>query len=249
VTMHSALYEGTIRHRRFAVREREFRHRLALVYVDLDELPALFGGRLVARRPGIVRVRRADYLGDPAVPLAPAVRALVARRTGADPGGPVRMLTQPRTFGRCFNPVSFYYCFAPGGERLEAVVAEVTNTPWGERHAYVLGVRSEDGGVRERVDKVFHVSPFMAMDHEYELCLTPPGRHLGVEIVSRKDGEVHFDATLQLDRAPLDAPGLRRVLRRQPAPTLAVVTRIYANAVRLKLKGAPYFGHPREARR
>ena len=146
-------------------------------------------------------------------------------------------------------PVSFYYCFDHAGEELQAVVAEVTNTPWGERHAYVLAVRSEDGGVRERVDKVFHVSPFMAMDHEYELCLTPPGRHLGVEIVSRRDGEVHFDATLQLDRAPLDAPGLRRVLRRQPAPTLAVVTRIYANAVRLKLKGAPYFGHPREAPR
>ena len=98
----------------------------------------------------------------------------------------------------------------------------MTNTPWGERHAYVLGVRGADGGVHERVDKVFHVSPFMAMDHEYELSLTPPGRHLGVEIVSRRDGEVHFDASLQLDRAPLDAPGLRRVLRRQPAPTLAV---------------------------
>ena len=129
----SALYEGTIRHRRFAVREQAFRHRLALVYVDLDELPALLGGRLVARRPGLVRVRRADYHGDPSVPLADAVRDLVARRTGADPAGPVRLLTQPRTLGHCFNPVSFYYCFAPGGEALEAIVAEVTNTPWGER--------------------------------------------------------------------------------------------------------------------
>jgi DUF1365 family protein len=145
--------------------------------------------------------------------------------------------------------VSFYYCFDRAGEGLDAVVAEVTNTPWGERHAYVLGVRTADGAVHERVDKVFHVSPFMAMDHEYELCLSPPGRRLSVEIVSRKDGEVHFDASLQLERGPLDAPGLRRVLRRQPAPTLAVVARIYANAVRLKLKGAPYFGHPREAPR
>ena len=113
----------------------------------------------------------------------------------------MRLLTNLRCLGHLFNPVSFYYCFDRAGEGLQAVVAEVTNTPWGERHAYVLGVRSEDGGVRERVDKVFHVSPFMAMDHEYELCLTPPGRHLGVEIVSRKDGEVHFDASLQLERA------------------------------------------------
>jgi DUF1365 family protein len=245
----SALYEGRIRHRRFAVRNREFSHRIAMAYVDLDELPGLLGGRLVRSRPGLLRFRRRDYFGDPAVPLSDAVRALVAERSGRAPEGPIRMLTHLRTLGHCFNPVSFYYCFAADGETLEAVVAEVTNTPWGERHAYVLGVRSEEGGVHERVDKVFHVSPFMAMDHEYELCLTPPGPHLGVEIVSRRDGEVHFDASLQLDRAPLDAPGLRRVLRRQPAPTLAVVARIYANAVRLKLKGAPYFGHPREAPR
>jgi DUF1365 family protein len=199
--------------------------------------------------PALVRFRRADYLGDPDIPLADAIRALVAERTGTRPAGPVALLTNLRCLGHLFNPVSFYYFFDRSGQGLEAVVAEVTNTPWDECHAYVLGVRSEGGGVRERVDKVFHVSPFMAMDHEYELCLTPPGRHLGVEIVSRRDGEVHFDASLQLDRAPLDAPGLRHVLRRQPAPTLAVVARIYANAVRLKLKGAPYFGHPREAPR
>ena len=79
---HSAIYEGAIRHRRFAVRPREFRHRIAMAYVDLDELPRLLGGRLVAERPGLVRFRRRDYLGDPAVPLDAAVRALVAERTG-----------------------------------------------------------------------------------------------------------------------------------------------------------------------
>ena len=78
----------------------------------------------------------------------------------------MRLLTNLRCLGHLFNPVSFYYCFDRAGEELEAVVAEVTNTPWGERHAYVLGVRGTDGGVRERVDKVFHVSPFMAMDHD-----------------------------------------------------------------------------------
>ncbi|MEA2323929.1 MAG: uncharacterized protein QOD81_3779, partial [Solirubrobacteraceae bacterium] len=133
--MHSALYEGTVRHRRFAVRHSEFRHRLALAYVDLDELPDLLGGRLASPRPGIVRFRRADYLGDPATPLGDAVRGLVAERTGRDPGGPVRLLTQLRTLGHCFNPVSFYYCF-DGEDRMQAMVAEVTNTPWGERHAY-----------------------------------------------------------------------------------------------------------------
>ena len=95
-----------------------------------------------------MRFRRSDYLGDPAVPLADAVRALVAERLGSAPQGPIRLLTHLRTFGHCFNPVSFYYCFAADGERLEAIVAEVTNTPWGERHAYVLPRGDADAASR-----------------------------------------------------------------------------------------------------
>ena len=102
----SAIYEGTIRHRRFAVRTHEFRYRIAMAYVDLDELPTLLGGR-----PGLVRFRRSDYLGDPATPLDQAVRALVRARLGSAPQGPIRLLTHLRTFGHCFNPVSFYFCF------------------------------------------------------------------------------------------------------------------------------------------
>ena len=109
----SAIYEGTIRHRRFAVRSHEFSHRMALAYLDLDELDGLLGGRLVADRPGLVRFRRADYLGDPSVGLADAVRAAGGAPDGQAPTGPIRLLTQLRTFGHCFNPVSFYYCFTP----------------------------------------------------------------------------------------------------------------------------------------
>jgi uncharacterized protein len=244
----SALYEGTIRHRRFAVRGNEFRHRLALLYVDLDELPALLGGRLVASRPGLVRVRRADYLGDPAVPLAEAVRALVARRTGADPGGPVRLLTQPRTLGHCFNPVSFYYCFGPDEERLEAVVAEVTNTPWGERHAYVLPRGGDDGPVLTGgADKALHVSPFMAMDQRYTWRATRPGPTLSVHIESSEHGAPAFDATLALRRRPLTARTLARVTARYPAATLRVLALIYAHAAELWLRRVPV--HPNPASR
>jgi uncharacterized protein len=134
----SAIYEGTVRHRRFAVRRHELNHRLALAYIDLDELPDLLGGRLLASRPGLVRFRRRDYLGDPSQPLADAVRDTVDAQTGTRPGGPIRLLTQLRTCGHCFNPVSFYYCFDRAGETVQSVLAEVTNTPWGERYAYVL---------------------------------------------------------------------------------------------------------------
>jgi DUF1365 family protein len=227
---HSAVYEGHIRHRRFAVRNHEFRYRIAMAYIDLDELPELLDGRLTNPRPGLVRFRRSDYLGDPEVPLQEAVRDLVEGETGVRPTGPIRVLTHLRTFGHCFNPVSFYYCF---GEQLEAVVAEVTNTPWGERHAYVLPGNGD-------MDKALHVSPFMPMGQRYTCRAPAPGETLSVHIESREDGRLAFDATLGLKRTPLTA----RALLRPIAPTLRMLALIYGHALALKLKGVPVQPHP-----
>ncbi len=240
----SAIYEGTIRHRRFAVRAHEFRHRLALLYLDLDELDGLLGGRLVAGRPGLVRFRRGDYLGDPGVGLAAAVRTLVARRTGERPMGPIRLLTQLRTFGHCFNPVSFYYCFTCD-EQLDAVVAEVTSTPWGERHAYVLGRTSEGQVLGASLPKALHVSPFMGMRQRYEWRVAAPGPTLSVHIESIERERRAFDATLALRRAPLTRSGLARVTARYPAATLRVLALIYGHALALKLKGVPVHQRPK----
>ena len=243
--MHSAIYEGTIRHRRFAVRPTEFRHRVAMAYVDLDELPRLLGGRLVARRPGLVRFRRDDYLGDPRRPLADAVRALVAQHTGSAPAGPVRLLTHLRTFGHCFNPVSFYYCF-DADERVEAIVAEVTNTPWGERHAYVLPRAGEEGRVLDGgFDKALHVSPFMAMDQRYEWRATAPAETLSVHISTHEHGRRAFDATLGLRRSPFTRRSLALITARYPAATLRVLALIYGHGVALKLRGVSIHPHPR----
>jgi DUF1365 family protein len=234
----SAIYEGTIRHRRFAVRKHEFRYRIAMAYLDLDELPTLLGGRLTRNRPGLVRFRRADYLGDPATPLHEAVRAVVHQHLGKRPQGPIRLLTHLRTFGHCFNPVSFYYCFAPDGEQLEAIVAEVTNTPWGERHAYVL--KAGDPVPRGGFDKALHVSPFMPMEQRYTWRAPAPGETLSVQIESAQDHQKAFDATLGLKRRPLT----RRSLARHPAATLRMLALIYGHAVALKLKGVPVQPHP-----
>jgi DUF1365 family protein len=234
----SAIYEGTIRHRRFAVREHAFRYRIAMAYLDLDELPTLLDGRLTKKRPGLIRFRRADYLGDPTTPLDTAVRTLVANRLGAAPQGPIRLLTHLRTFGHCFNPVSFYYCFAPDGEQLEAIVAEVTNTPWGERHAYVL--KAGDPIPRGGFDKALHVSPFMPMDQRYTWRAPAPGPTLSVQIESTQHDDKAFDATLALKRRPLTS----RSLARHPGATLRMLALIYGHAVALKLKGVPVQPHP-----
>jgi DUF1365 family protein len=238
----SAIYEGTIRHRRFGARPHELLHRLALMYIDLGELDDLLGGRLVAGRPGLVRFRRADYLGDPSIGLAHAVRTLVERRTDRMPAGPIRLLTHMRTFGHCFNPVSFYYCFN-AQERLDAVVAEVTSTPWGERHAYVLGRTGEGPTLTAGFAKALHVSPFMAMEQRYTMRVSSPGQTLVVNIESHELGALAFDATLALRRAPLSSRGLARITARYPAATLRVLALIYGHALALKLKGVPL--HPR----
>ena len=232
----SAVYTGHVRHRRFAVRNHAFRYRLTMAYIDLDELPALMNGRLVRSWPGIVRFRRRDYLGDPATPLADAVRDTVRQRLGRAPAGPIRLLTHLRTLGHCFNPVSFYYCFARDGQTLEAIVAEVTNTPWGERHQYVLeaGERTVNAG---DFDKALHVSPFMPMGQRYTLRAPAPGTTLSVHIESAQDGRRAFDATLRLTRRPVTARALMQ-------PTLRMLALIYAHAIALKLKGVPVQPHP-----
>jgi uncharacterized protein len=251
----SCLYEGTVRHRRRGPVPSEFRHRLFMVYLDLDELPALFDGHLTwsARRPAPAWFRRADYLGDPHVPLKDAVQTLVEARTGSRPEGPVRVLTHLRYLGHCFNPVSFYYCFDTSGEHVRAVVAEVTNTPWGERHAYVMSVaEAPDRGsatvMRERLAKQLHVSPLMAMDLSYDWRLTVPAERLLVHIEAHaRQGASVFDATLSLERREIDAASLRRALLRHPLMTLRVQASIYVHALRLRLRGARYFPHPKRA--
>jgi hypothetical protein len=228
------------------VRRNDFRHRLALLYVDLDELPELLSGRLLRRRPGVVRVRRRDYLGDPTIDLAEAVRREVQRQTGARPAGPVRLLSQPRTLGHSFNPVSFYYCFDPAGVRVEYVLAEVTNTPWGERHAYVLSAGdAADEPLSGDSPKALHVSPFMGMGQSYSWRVSAPSRRLEVHIESYEDGERAFDATLALRRRELNRASLARVCARYPLGTLRVLALIYGHALALRLRGVRVHPHPR----
>jgi hypothetical protein len=244
----SCLYDGRIRHRR-AEPSRAFSHRIAFAYLDLDELPRLLGGRLLRAAPGTLRFRRRDYLGPPSVPLAEAVRDLVEERTGRRPLGPVRLLTQLRSFGVCFNPVSFYYCLDGSGEGIQAVVAEVTNTPWGERHAYVI----ESGGSDPEVlsgefSKALHVSPFMGMDHRYLARVSRPDETLAVHIASSRGGRTVFDATLALTRRPLTRASAAWMTARYPVACARVLVLIYAHALGLALARAPIHPHPRGVR-
>jgi hypothetical protein len=247
--MNSALYEGWVRHRRPGPTPHAFRYPLTLLWLDLGELDRVFAGRWLwsVERPNLAAFHRRDYLGDPALPLDEALRREVAGQTGRRPEGPIRLLTHPRYFGYVFNPLTLYYCYAPDGETLEAVVAEVTNTPWKERHAYVLAMADNRGSPDKpsfRTPKAFHVSPFLPMDLDYAWRLTRPGERLLVHLEDLQDGRKVFDATLSLQRRALTGDNLARALLRFPFMTGQVVFGIYWQALRLWLKGTPVHDHP-----
>jgi DUF1365 family protein len=245
------VYEGIVRHRRFTPNAHAFRYKLAQLFLDLDEIDRAFDGRWLwsHNRRNLAEFRRGDYFGTSDKPLSDSVRDAVEQQTGRRPRGPIKLLTHLRYAGYSFNPVSFYYCYNENA--LECIVAEITNTPWRERHAYVLPVRTATQlkhSLHWQFSREFHVSPFMAMDRQYEWTFTEPAEHLRVHMNVLHDDKPEFDATLVLKRRQLNAAALRRVLWRYPLMTAQVIGAIHWQALRLWLKGNPVYDHPSNQR-
>jgi hypothetical protein len=248
----SALYVGRVTHRRKAPFDHRFSLPFFMTWLDLAELDTVFEGRWLwsTRRRAFARFDRRDHLGPHDVPLDCAVRDLVEGRLGRRPEGPIRLLTHLRVAGLCMNPLSLYYCYDARGRALDAVVAEVTNTPWDERHCYVLdvaqpGARHAGDLMRVRQPKAFHVSPFMPMDQTYTFVLDDPAEGLRLRIENRDEtGRPVFEAGLQLARRELTGPNMAWALLRYPFVTAQVAVGIYVQALILWLRGARFHSHP-----
>lgn len=245
----SGIYEGYVSHCRFRPSRHRFRYRVFMMYLDLAEIDdVLAESRLWSTsRFSPASFRREDYLGDPREPLHDAVKRRVLEETGEYPAGAVRMLTNLRYFGVIINPITNYYCFNELGE-LQYIVAEVTNTPWRERHSYVIPAASGEAPTQATFSKNHHVSPFMPMDMIYHWRSNKPGVQLSVYMENHRQGRREFNAAMHLKRREITSAALNRILAAYPVMTLKVAWGIYWQALRLWWKKIPFHPHPRRRR-
>ena len=260
--INSAVYEGTIRHRRFVPVKNAFKYKLYMLYLDLDEVEDLFGNKWFSgfNQFNLVSFMRKDYFQPNNINLKQAIVKEVVKYANSNgvklPDiNKVCVLTHARYFNIIFNPVSFYYCFDNKGN-LQAVLSEITNTPWGERHHYILLANNSTTDIehtkigdkhhRFNFDKQFHVSPFNPMDMTYHWVLSAPEERLHIHMdntVEHQGQEKHFDATLVMNKREWNAYFPKSVIQ-YPFMTVKVIAGIYWQAMKLWLKKAPFYDHP-----
>lgn len=245
--MRSAIYEGVVTHLRHDHDATDhvttrFTQRLTLPLIHLDEVDRVMALHPLwsSGRRNAVWLRREDYLGDPSISLDEAVRDEVDSALGRRPTGPIALLGHLRTWGKLTNPLCLFYCFTEEGDRVDAIVAQVTNTPWGDRHVYVLDGEAS----RTRLPKAMHVSPLLGMDHDYVFDWDEPGDTIRFHVGNRVGDERVFDAVLRLERREIGRREMTRLLTRRGLDNHAVTVGIYLRALVLWLRGASFHPHP-----
>lgn len=245
--MKSALFVGTVEHRRFSPVRHEFRYKVCYYYLDLEEIDRIFRFPLLLSKdaPGILSWWRKDYIHPTTGTIREVVTQAIQKQTGESFAGPIRMLTNISYFGFCFNPVSFYYCFDEE-ENLRFIVSEVTNTPWKQRNVEVWPFKGDRKTLQQH-PKTFHVSPFMPMEIDYTFVLTKPDDSIHILMQNRPTGgtALVFDSTLELKRKELTRANVLAHFLRFPFMTFITVFGIYWQALVLYLiKRTPFYGHP-----
>lgn len=237
--MENALYRGELFHKRMSPVRHTFKYDHACVFADIENIQNIadISPFVSVEKPNLLSFYRQDFL--------PSERSLyeevclrVLQKTGEVFRGKVYLLANWRTCGMTMNPLALFYCFE--NDVLEYVIGEVHNTPWNERHVYVLALADSPMASK----KNFHVSPFMPMDLCYGWAVNVPGKKLTVSINVDQQGKNIFSVTMQLNEQLLTKNALHKMMRRFPMMALSTLMSIYYQALRLWMKRVPIFSHP-----
>ncbi len=242
--MQSAIYKGRVFHSRFVPKKHAFNYQIFLMWLDLDELQLVEtqvkGFSMHNWAP--IRFKREDYFGDPKQPLQQAILEKMSELAGQNLTGKVFLLGQTRTFGLYFSPVNFYYLQRADGS-FSHLLAEVSNTPWDQRHCYLVDLDQQQDSA-----KAFHVSPFNPMDMQYKWKISQPQQRLTVSLSCHKDIK-HFVANIDMQRIELNSSSLLNVLLSIPSMTIKTVFGIYWQALKLFIKGVPFYPNPEQGKK
>ena len=243
-----SIYYTRVMHRRLFPVDYRFDYRVFTLLLDvdaLDRLPRLLGrGSL-----GLLRFEPRDHGPRDGSSLRAWAEQILATRGIALDGGRIRLLCFPRVLGFGFNPLSLWYCEHRDGS-LRAVIGEVRNT-FGEHHSYLLAAGGDPipWPLRAEAEKCFHVSPLMDMGGHYRFRLSQPGDDLAVLIRQFDDhGRLKLVATQTGHGEPLTGRAVLRALFRVPLLTFKVMAAIHWQALKIWLRGAPYFPKPEPPR-
>lgn len=245
--MNTAFYVGHLGHVRVKPKRHRFRYPVFMPLVDVDRIEDItdrspFWGR---RWLSVARFVRSDFLGDHHLSIADAVKARIHESTGRHFEGRVLLLANWRYFGLQNNPIACYFCENSESGTLDYIVAEVTNTPWGERHSYVLSVENGTEPFQTEFDKKLHVSPFHGMAQRYRWFSTTPSDTLSIKLTNLEAGERVFHASLTLRRLPVSAWTALLLLAKFPFETTKVTAAIYWQALILFVRRIPLYAHPK----
>ena len=247
--MKSALYFGEVSHHRKYPKKHDLKYQVYMAHLFLEEIDQVFNNRWFwsVNRSNLGSFVRSDYHRPEVEDLSSAVRHTMSEQLGREISGSISIITHLRTFGYCFNPVSFYFLWNENRTHPTALMAEITNTPWGERYAKCFEWKStdEDNRCDYEFHKEFHVSPFIGMDVEYDWRFRQPTENFQADMLLREKKNLFFTAHLKMKRRRIDAKNLAWALIRFPLMTLNVTRAIYWNALLLRLKGCPFFSHPK----
>jgi DUF1365 family protein len=241
----ATLFFGEVMHSRLRPRRNRFVYRVFFLRVRVDQLDALRGPLLSVDRFNVFAFFRRDHGPRDGSDLESWIRSVLERQGVHGADGEIWLQTFPRVLGYVFNPVSFWLCHDRSG-RLRAVLCEVNNT-FGEHHNYLLtrpDTREIQPGDRLTARKVFHVSPFCEVGgaYRFRFRLNPTDCSIRIDYADAL-GPLLVTA-VRGGQVGLTTPNLLRAFLLYPWMTLGVILRIHWQALRLWLKGVPFFSKP-----